>query len=343
MSYSDAQIQAYSRFLSGVKHDPISLLLSNGLNVNALRANTTMLRKDEWKRLDGVILGVVRERLVGVADLLSRGLVMPLGGLGVLTVEWERMNDMNEAELDMSGVAPGREDTLTYDIDGVPIPVIHKDYRLDIRRLAASRNSGQALDTTQAAIAARKVADKLENVLFQGHTLSSDGYKLYGYTTYPNRATCNIDDWTNATGAQIVEDVLQMIDIQFQNGFYGPHTLYIPKEYWMPLQEDYDTYKEGTILNRIREIPNLGEIKVSADLSNNEVVMVQLTSDTVEMCVGQDITNVPWSEHGGLVEHMKVMYCGAPRMKRMKHANGNLVCGILHGFTVATSTTTTSA
>ena len=336
----NAMLQTFKQFFAS--QDPVTALLANGLNVNTLRANTTLLRKDEWKLLDGAVAGVIRERLVGVADLLSRGLIRNLGGLGVLTVEWERMNDMNDAELDMSGVAPGREDTVSFDIDGVPIPVIHKDYRLDIRRLEASRRSGAALDTIQASIAARKVADKMEDVLFQGHALSSDGYKLYGYTTYPSRNTVNIVDWSSASAADVVNDVLHMVDVQFQNGFYGPYTLYLPKNYWMPLMEDYDTYKEGTLMSRIMQIPNVGQIKVAPKLHDNEVLLVQLTSDVVDWCMGQDITNVPWNSQGGLVQHMKVMCCGAPRMKRQKHENGNLVCGFVHGFEAGTSTTTTT-
>jgi hypothetical protein len=91
----------------------------------------------------------------------------------------------------------------------------------------------------------------------------------------------------------------------------------------------------------LHEIPNLGQIKVSSKLSSNEVIMVQLTSDVVDWCVGQDITNLPWTSNGGLTQHMKVFHCGAPRMKRMLHENGNTVCGILHGFESSTSTTTT--
>jgi hypothetical protein len=96
---------------------------------------------------------------------------------------------------------------------------------------------GAGLDVTQAAIAARKVADKMESVLFQGHNLASDGYKLYGYTTYPDRATANITAWDAGTTG-VISDVLKMVDIQFQNGFFGPHTLYIPKIFWMPLLQD---------------------------------------------------------------------------------------------------------
>ena len=52
-------------------------LLQAGMNVNTLRTNTT-LRKDEWKEIDDTVVQISRQRLVGVGDLISRGLNYPL-------------------------------------------------------------------------------------------------------------------------------------------------------------------------------------------------------------------------------------------------------------------------
>jgi hypothetical protein len=57
-----------------------------------------------------------------------------------------------------------------------------------------------------------------------------------------------------------------------------------------------------------------------------EVLLVQLTSDVVDLPVGQDITTVEWDTKGGLQMHFKVMAAMAPRMK--SDANGNT--GIVH-------------
>jgi uncharacterized linocin/CFP29 family protein len=194
----------------------------------------------------------------------------------------------------------------------------------------------------QAAEAARRVALKLEDILFNGHPIKSDGYSIYGYTTFPSRIRTNIANAWDGGSADMVSDVIHMIEAAQAQSFYGPFMLYVPTNYWPSLMEDYDTYKDGTWMDRLMMIPQLEEIKVTSALGSKEVVMVQMSSNVVDLAIGQDITNVPWDEQGGLIQHMKVMGAMVPRLKTTEDEDGNTVCGIIHAFESGTSTTTTS-
>lgn len=325
----------------GASISTLQALMASGLNPRALRTNA-LLRKDEWKALDTAILDIVRKRLVGVSDLTSRGLVRNLGGLGVMTDEWEAIQDMSGADVDMSGATASGEDTVQFSTQGVPIPIIHKGYRLEIRRLEASRKTGAALDTTQAEIAARKVRDKMEDMLFNGYSLKSDGYNIYGYTTFPYRLRTNIGTAWDAASPDPVGDVAHMLDVARAKHFYGPFVLYVPNNYWGPLLDDYSTYKDGTYYDRIKQYPEIEDIKMADVLGSAEVVLVQLTRDVVDLAVGQDVTNVEWMSQGGMIQHNKVLAAMAPRLKYAYDEDGNQVTGIVHAFESATSTTTTA-
>ena len=340
MKGKNAHVSSPNAFMAGASQSLIANFIANDFDVNALRTNG-LLREDEWKALDTTVVGVARKRLAGIADLRARNLTHNLGGLGVLTSEWENASAMTDADVDMSGETPGREDSVAFTTQGVPVPIIHKGYRINIRRLMASRKLGQSIDTVQAAEASRRVVLKLEDILFNGYTLKNDGYSVYGYTTFPNRLRTNIDTAWDASSPDIVGDVIHMVETAADAGFYGPFVLYVPSNYWSVLQEDYDTYKDGTWYDRLLRIREIEDVKVSDVIESDEVVMVQMTPDVVDLAMGQDISNVEWNSMGGMVQHMKVMGAMVPRLKSTEDEDGNTVAGIVHAFESGTSTTTT--
>lgn len=303
------------------------LLAANG-DVNALRTNT-LLRKDEWKAFDETVVRVQRQKLAGIADLQSRGLVRNLGGLGVMIDEYERISDMTDAEQSMSGLARSQEDTPDFTLVSVPIPITHKDFRVNIRRLLASRQRGTTIDTYAAEIASRLVAEKLEDVLFNGG-ITVGGGTVYGYTNFPDRKTGTLAAaWTAASGVQIVDDVLNMIATLENNNYRGPYFLYVPVLYGAELRADYKAESERTYEERLMAIPEIAGIRTSAKLSGG-VVLVQMSSDVVDLSVGQDVATVEWSTDGGMSTNFKVMAAMSQRLKSDDGDGTTRQSGIAH-------------
>lgn len=295
-------------------------LLSSGFNVNALRTLDT-LRKDEWIQYDETVVAVARQRLVGVADLMAANLSYKIRNpLGTTRIEWEKEGDMDPADVSMSGVTEGRNDRLTYDLTSVPLPIIHKDFHINIRALEASRTRGESLDTSQAARAARLVAEKIENMLFKGSTVNGSNSPIYGYCTATNRNTGSISNWASGavTGETIVDNVLTMLGALQADNMFGPYMLYVPPTYWNRLMDDYKANSDRTILERILAIKGISGVQMSANLldgASGEVILAQMTSDVVDMADGLQPTTVQWDTHGGMVMNFKVMAIMVPRMK----------------------------
>src|SRR5690606_21509504 len=153
---------------------------ASNFNVNALRTLGT-LQKDEWILLDTEVIEVARKNLVITQDLMSRGLTFSLpNALGHTRLEWEKVSDMEGAIITMSGLSESQNERIVYDLDGMPIPIIHKDFNINLRALAASRNKGEALDVTQARFASRKVAETIETLIFDGATVLGANNPIYG-------------------------------------------------------------------------------------------------------------------------------------------------------------------
>lgn len=310
--------------VSGLKAMMAHFLQSNG---KFQLRTCDILQKDEWKAFDDMVIDVARSRLVAVEDLRGRGLVRDLGGLGVTIDEWQDMSDMSAANVDMSGVTEGEHDQVEFDTQGVPVPIFHKDFYINIRRLLASRRNGQSIDTTQAEVAARRVADAIEGALMNGVSVKAGGYTLQGYTNYTYNVDVTISgDW-ETTPANITADVELMLASADSNYYYGPFVLYVPTAFWSKLRATANSYVNETYLQRLLQYAEISDVRHAATLSDDNVIMVQLTRDVVDLAIGQDITTVEWATKGGFVQNNKVMAAVAPRLKK----NDNGTSGIFHG------------
>lgn len=294
------------------------------------------LRREEWKALDEAIMEPSRARLGGIEDLTAKNLVYNLGNaMGTTVLEWHDVNEALEAEMTMDGITRGKNDRVTFQHNYLPLPIIHAEYEINTRELAASRNLGNPLDTTMAERAARKVLEKLEALLFTDTTYTF-GEKdsrlrnaIYSYVNFPDRIGVNLSiPWDNSgiTGAMIIQDVLEMKQASINNYHYGPWTLYIPTNYETVLDADYDATTPGTtIRERILKIAGVNEIKVSDTLANDNVLLIQMTRDVIRLVRGMGLQNVQWSEEGGMVTKFKVMTIQVPQIRSDAYGKTGIV------------------
>jgi hypothetical protein len=313
-------------------------------NVSPLQVNAT-LRRDEWKRLDEVVVTIAEERLNGVQDLLSNGLTYELGnGMGTTVLEWHDVGDALEADLTMDGLPRAQNDRPEWQHNYLPIPIIHADYEINTRALTVSRNMGNAIDTTMAERAARKINLKLEQMLFTDTSYAFGALddrsrnSIYSYLNFPDRETATLgagwatgDSSGTPTGRDIVKQVIDWKQQMFNIYQRGPFMMYIPLAYETIMDEDYvdtnpDTRTTGTIRERILKIGAIQDVKVVDTLPADTVLLVQMNRETVRLVRGMGVQNVQWTEEGQFVTKYKVMTIQVPQIR--SDQNGR--CGILH-------------
>lgn len=297
-----------------------SKLLANGMDTSRLRTNDT-LGYDDWKKIDDSVLMIAQRRMVGVNDLVSRGLVYDMGGagLGKTVLGYQDASDINDAQVSMDAVNRGAKDRQEFDINYLPLPIVHCDFSFSVREINMAREGRIPLDTTMAEAAARKVSEKVEQILFQGNNaFTFGGGTIRGYQDHPNRNTVTLStnwDGSGATGAGILDDVLSMIQASINDRHYGPWGLYIPTAYQRVLGEDYSSNYQLSIRDRLNQIEGLEFIRVADFLSANNVVLVSLNSESVRMVVGLPIRTVQWETEGGFQLNFKILTIMVPQIR----------------------------
>lgn len=302
-------------------------LLDNDFNVQALRT-CDYLPKEAWTHFDNAIIEIARHRLVGVGDLISRGLTYNVpNAMGVTRIEWQRTGDIGSAELNMAGVTEGSNDRPEMDLVNMPLPIVHKDFWINIRQMAASERSGMPLDTTLAQLAARKVSERIESMLFLGDTTLGTNNQIYGYATAPNRITGSTTaSWATATGAQIVADVIAMIAAAKAKEMHGPFVFYVHYSAMSHLGDDYKAESDKTILQRVMEVPGVAGVIESYYVPNADTVFaVQMTQDVVDVIDGIQPTMVQWDSIGGMRKNFKVLAIMVPRVKSTYAAQSGII------------------
>ena len=294
----------------------------------------SQLRKDEWKQIDDALVRVARDQLVMVRDLQQAGLTIPLD-LGTLRWEWETMDDFGDADLDMAAESTSDEDAPNFEENGVPLPLAHKSWRYNLRKLRSSRNRGEPLDTASIAQATRSVVERLESLLANGVSMTVAGDQIYGYTNHPDREpVAGNATWDGATRDEIVDDVMRTVEGVEDNNFAPGNTgflFYLAKNSYQAVRaKDSGTDSKSGLLQHLRERfaseEDLPEVRFRrADyLPDGSGVLVKPTEETVQLAVPSDIQPVEWESNGGMTLHGKVLGGMIPVLKSDQSGNMGL-------------------
>ena len=293
--------------------------LQSGLDPNALRT-LAVLRKDEWLEIDRAVIKIAQDRLIAAADLLNAGLRHDIvNGLGTTVFQYEDESDFTPAEVNMDAVTRGEQDRPAWTLKSLPLPIIHKDFKINLRALEASRRLGESLDVTSAAKASRVVSERVEDIVFNGvPNLTYAGASIEGYRTATGRNAVSFvaAAWNASavTGLNIIADVLNMIQAAQGDRMFGPYNIYVGTASWVKLQDDFKANSDRTILERILAISGIASVKVADQMTADEVLMINMQRDTVMMVVGMQPTVLQWETEGGIVQNFKVMSIMIPRI-----------------------------
>lgn len=290
--------------------------------LDIVAANST-LQRDEWNQLNETVLQTYKANLVAVTDLQNAGLTRNVS-LATKVDMYETINEFTEANVSMDGETDGDEDRPVYSLEGVPIPITHKEFRVSNRDLQSSRRLGNDLQADGAAASTRVVSEMLERLIFNGWDAAVTGdrgnqFPLYGYTTHPDRNTVTgTGDW--GTASNIRPDVVAMLDaLDEDNRTGGGFWLYLAPPQWREFRAAVDPDGDGnlTVRERIMDefATEIGMVRRAEYLPDGEAVMVDPAADVIELVTAENIQMIEWQSLSGMTEHFKVMAAMAPEIK----------------------------
>lgn len=320
--------------------------------------NATALRKEEWLRVEDIVIKAARKRLKAWEDLAKANTYGGFDGMSTTILEHETMSDTGSAAQDMDGLTDGSTNDLPlYQLEGIPLPITHSSFSIPQRLLKTSRVKGQGLDVTQGEIAGRRVAELIEKttigvttgITYGGNSTQIGGYgrtsAVYGYTNFPDRLTyTSIPTPTGSNQSAIYDAVLAMLDLLYDANHYGPFMLYHSTDFTRYMNADYGT-TSGTdygfapslsLRERIKQHEDIVDVQrldyMTPTLlgSTFNMVLVDLSNPQIARAInGLDLTTVQWEAAGGMKLMFKVLCIYVPQLRA--DYNGNT--GILHGTT----------
>jgi len=300
------------------------------LSIASLRSLSPLSDKAQVL-VDRAVVSVGLQRLVVAADVMAAGLTYPLTDpLSVTQLEWESISKTGGAQRTMNPSARGEFQLPNRSINRLPIYLTTDDFSLGIRTLKMSQRVGQPLDTTLVEQATRRVNEAIEDAMINGSGLVVGGYGAPGILNAPNANTYDITvNWNaGATGDQIRVDTMAMISLLQADLKFGPYNLYVGTAYGNALTADFKANGDKSIIARLQEIQAGGrglQIKVADQMPTTTVALIQMTSDTIEMVVGQPPTVIPWTSLDGFTLFWLVMAIMVQRVRSDYDGNSGIV------------------
>jgi len=297
---------------------------------NALYTNASTLRHEDFLIIQEMITEVKRRKLNGIADLQAAGLTFPVS-IEDQIIGTENINEFTDAEQEQNPSGYDNDDTVFSEIY-VPNPITHKTFGVPWRQQGFAYKTSAGLKESM-----RKVAERLERTLFKGNEKIKVNFNgslqtIYGYTNHPDRGTINISDWSNTSNNDlIVNEVIAAIGSMFANQGgveLDSVVMYFPKNFKSAMDRDYVSgFPSKTVSNRIKEIPEIRDVKFGEELDDSEVVFVEMTERTIQLGVASDIVTVPHVKTNPMAKQNMTTYAAMVQVIKVD-SNGNT--GILH-------------
>jgi uncharacterized linocin/CFP29 family protein len=219
-----------------------------------------------WEAIDDAVVGAARSQLAGrrlVRTLDPKGLgakVLPFGDAPVT-------GNLVEGVTVSSSCM-------------IPVTMLHSEFTLSVRDIAAFEQSGTPLDLNAAVKAAIALARQEDQIVFNG--LPSIG--AAGLLNTPGVRSVKLRPWDTVGDA--VQDILGAVSQLDSAGFLGPYTLALtPKSYnhLFRLYPQSDT----TELEHARQIVTAGIIKAPALPGGG--VLIDTSGPFASIVLGQDM------------------------------------------------------
>ena len=146
--------------------------------ISEFRVNS-QLTDEQYKYIDTAVKETAMLTMVGRS-------ICPVSGphgFGKEAITYDKLIGMSDAELSYTWKSKGNEDMVNLARTTVPVPVLKKLFKIEYRKLAASRTAGTALDVQNARNAATKVAALEDELIFMGYAPDGSNYDIEGLYT----------------------------------------------------------------------------------------------------------------------------------------------------------------
>jgi hypothetical protein len=234
-------------------------------------------------------------------DLLPLAKGLPVGKIEHI---YRQVSDSGIVVTDLEGSTPVEIDKADYDYDS-SIKVVHKTgFGRSWMEMEGQRSEGFDGLIDDQANSVRLMQETIAGHIYNGVNVTFRGVTATGIKNSSKVVSVDLDasglnvdfSATATTGAAIRAGWIALIDaLRITNNVSAPITFYVSREIMSNFQRFYNENDVGfgTILNALRQLSGVADIKEDAQLSGNEVIGLVLSSQFIRPLVGMAVTTVP--------------------------------------------------
>jgi uncharacterized linocin/CFP29 family protein len=272
---------------------------------------------------------VALERLSLVKSLSDEGLVTPLANwLAIPQYGWNEASKSGVAQAGMVPGGQGEDSQPDMTPSFIPIYCQWETHTISIRDLAAAARAGYDIETNQMQQGVRRINEATEDYSIYGGFQAAGGLKTYGLLTAPNRTVMNaIHDWDDpaTTGVQKLNDIIAIRGALHAQHQYDPFNVVVGTTYSDSLDGDFKDLSSISTRERLMEINGLNEIITADRFPANTVGVYTVNKNTIDLIVGQEITNVSWPTASPWSFTTTILQCMVPRVRNDYNGQSGIV------------------
>lgn len=239
------------------------------------------------------------DNLVLLSDLMGFGRSLAVGKTEYI---FRKTSDAGIVKTSITGQIPTEMDKTAYDYASA-IKVFHDSgYSRGWFEMEAQRTEGFDGLIDDNANVTRNVMNSMASHVYNGTTDTFNGTAAVGIKNSTAVQAVDLDasglniDFTTATGSAIRAAFIKLIDaLHITNNASGPITFYVSRTIASNFQNHYNQADVGygTIMDDLKKLAGVADIKADASLTGNELIGVILDSQYIQLLSGMAVSTVP--------------------------------------------------
>lgn len=224
-------------------------------------------------RTQSVARRLINARLVG-------------GGIAVQQWTYDQANEVSDALLTYA-FTDTAEDQIELSRTDVPIPVLHKEFRIGRRDLAAAQRGGFALNAATASSAAYKVMNLENSMVLNGYAADGSNYDIKGLYQSAANTKSGADF---GTAGNALKSVAGAIELMMADEITGPYNLTLNPTQYMELAISESTGGNPELPAVLKLLEGGEIITTSWQTAGTGMLTADKNSGFFELVVPQDMT-----------------------------------------------------
>ena len=238
-----------------------------------------------YRQIKDAIVFTARKQAVARKIINTRNIS---GGIGVQQWTYDTANEVSDALLTYQ-FTDTAEDWIELARTDVPIPLLHKEFRISRRDLAAAARGGFGISTATVQSAAYKVMNLENQLILNGFAADGTNYDIKGLYQSAGNSTAGSDF---GTAGNPLKSVAAAIDLMQADNITGPYNLVLNPTQYMELATSVLGGGSGEReIAMVKEILEGGNIySTSFQPAGTGMLLADASAGFFEMIVAQDMT-----------------------------------------------------